>query len=43
MKKTYISPEMEVVRIAVSQMLAVSARGFIDDDAEIDGSGDYDD
>ena len=42
MKKTYISPTIEVVKIAVSQMLAVSARGFVNEDASLTGD-EYDD
>lgn len=30
MKKTYITPELEVVKIAVAQMLAASKVGFGD-------------
>ena len=43
MKKEYINPVMNVVRIETQQMLAVSDRGFTDTDASINGSGDYDD
>jgi hypothetical protein len=43
MKKTYITPEMEVVKIAVTQMLAASDRSFANDYASIDGDGDYKD
>jgi len=43
MKKTYVSPSMEVVKITVSQMLAASSRGFMNEDAEINGSEDYED
>ena len=43
MKKEYINPVMNVVRIETQQMLAVSDRGFTNTDASINGSGDYDD
>jgi hypothetical protein len=43
MKKTYITPELEVVKIAVTQMLAASDRLFSKEDVIIDGDGDYDD
>ena len=43
MKKTYINPKMEVVKIAVAQMLAASDRGFSNTDAGINSDGDYDD
>ncbi len=43
MKKTYITPELEVVKIAVTQMLAVSDRRFIDENAGINSDGDYED
>lgn len=43
MKKAYINPEMEIVKIATQQMLAVSARGIDNTDAVVDGSGDYND
>ena len=36
MKKTYISPEVEVIRIEVAQMLAGSPDGF---DGELDNDG----
>ena len=42
MKKTYINPKMEVVKIAVAQMLAASDRNFVNEDASLTG-GDYDD
>ena len=39
MKKTYINPTLEVVKIQTQQMLAVSARGIED---EVAGkTGDY--
>ena len=43
MKKTYITPEMEVVKIAVTQMLAASDRGFSNTDAGINSDDDYED
>ena len=42
MKKTYITPEMEIVKIAVTQMLAASDRSFANENAGIT-DGDYDD
>ena len=32
MKKTYINPELEVIKIATHQMLAASARVYISDE-----------
>ena len=43
MKKTYITPELQVVKIAVTQMLAASDRSFANDDASIGQDGDYED
>lgn len=43
MKKTYINPELEVVKVQTQQMLAVSARPFENTDASTDGGGDYED
>lgn len=43
MKKTYITPELQVVKIAVTQMLAASDRSFVNEDASFDGDGDYED
>ena len=43
MKKTYITPELQVVKIAVTQMLAASDRNFSSEDASFDGDGDYED
>ena len=43
MKKVYINPTLEVVKIQTQQMLAVSARGIDNVDAGIDGDGDYND
>ena len=43
MKKTYINPKMEVIKIAVAQMLAASDRGFSNTDAGINGDDDYED
>jgi len=43
MKKTYITPEMEIVKIAVTQMLAASDRSFVNEDAEINSDDDYKD
>jgi len=42
MKKTYITPELQVVKIAVTQMLAASDRNFVYEDAKMT-EGDYDD
>ena len=39
MKKTYINPKLEVIKIAVSQMLADSTLS-IDDSVEITNEGD---
>ena len=39
MKKTYINPELEVVKIATNGILAASSRDLLDDIAEITGSG----
>lgn len=43
MKKTYKTPELQVVKIAVTQMLAASDRSFSSEDVVIDGNGDYED
>lgn len=43
MKKTYITPEMEIVKIAVTQMLAASDRSFANDNASIGLDDDYED
>lgn len=43
MKKTYITPEMEVVKIAVTQMLAASDRSFVNENAGYNSDGDYED
>ena len=41
MKKTYIIPEMEIVKIATQQMLALSSRGLYGgEDAGTSGTGD---
>lgn len=42
MKKTYITPVLQVVKIAVTQMLAASDRSFVNEDAGIT-DGDYED
>ena len=42
MKKTYINPSLEVVKIATQQMLAVSNRGF-SGDAATTTNNEYDD
>ena len=42
MKKTYINPKMEVIKIAVTQMLAASDRNFLNESADIT-DGDYND
>ena len=39
MKKTYINPELEVVKVQTQQMLAVSARGLAGENAG--KTGDY--
>ena len=39
MKKTYINPELEVVKIATSGILAASSRELLDDIADVTGSG----
>ena len=44
MKKTYINPEMEIVKIAThQQMLTVSNRGIANENAGVNGDGDYND
>ena len=43
MKKTYISPSMVTVKIAVTRMLAASDRGFVNDYATVNEDNDYDD
>lgn len=42
MKKEYINPVMNVVRIETQQMLAVSDRGVVNESASITGD-EYDD
>lgn len=39
MKKTYINPELEVVKIAIQQMLAASPDGFAKSIDTTGGSG----
>ena len=43
MKKTYINPKMEIVKIAVTQMLAASDRSFSSSEATFNEDGDYED
>ncbi len=43
MKKTYINPNIEVVKIGTQQMLAASDRGIVNENAGVDGEGFYTD
>ena len=40
MKKTYINPEMEIVKVQTMQMLAASTE-LSNTEASVNGSGDY--
>ncbi len=41
MKKTYINPQIEIVKIATQQMLALSSRGlYAGEEATTSGTGD---
>ncbi len=41
MKKTYINPSMEVIKISTQQMLAGSPQGTLDSDQTITGSSGF--
>ena len=43
MKKQYVIPEMDIIAIHYSQMLAVSDRSIFNQNATTNTTGDYDD
>ena len=43
MKKLYIEPKTELIDVKLCSMIAVSDRGIDNEEADMDGNGDYND